>query len=270
VVAGSEPGQLLVQLGLEFGSTTVIHSLFHRPDLDATRPAAYFHFRISSLTFIMAGVVSWAAPLSRQCLSWSTRGPGRRVGMDRVGRGVETMREASVGQLAGRLTLETIVRSPLVVIADPVVAASGPPPTIDDLAGGAAAVLDRPAGRVLALANPGPGSGLFVWVTSTGLAVVADPEADAALAQVGELTVSSGRLVVGAPEVVAAWGADVDTGDGSVARARVHRGRTRLGLIVVTQSPSGTASVCAGGGVVTVSFPSQGADGRPVPLPLAG
>jgi hypothetical protein len=37
--------------------------------------------------------------------------------MDRVGSGVETMREASVVQLAGRLTLETIVRFPLVVIA---------------------------------------------------------------------------------------------------------------------------------------------------------
>ena len=99
---------------------------------------------------------------------------------------------------AGRLDLETIVRAPLVVIADPVVAASGPAPTIDDLSGAGSALLERPAGSLLVLANPEPGSGLFVWATGTSLAVVADPDTDTDLEAAGELTVCAGRLVVGA------------------------------------------------------------------------
>jgi hypothetical protein len=84
----------------------------------------------------------------------------------------------------------------------------------------------------------------------------------------GDLAVCSRRLVVGAPEVVAAWGADVDTGDGSASRARVHRGRTRLGLIVVCHTPtSGQAQVETGGGAVAVTFPT--AAGLPPALPLA-
>jgi hypothetical protein len=180
------------------------------------------------------------------------------------------MGDASVEQLAGRLTLETILRSPLVVIADPVVAASGAPPTADDLAGAAAVVVDRPAGSMLLFANPDPDSGLFVWVSNGALAVVADPGADATLDAAGELTVCSGRLVVGAPEVVAAWGADVDTGDGSPVRARMHRGRTRLGLIVVVHVEIGLAAVTAGVGAAAVSFPARNAEDAMIPLPLAG
>jgi hypothetical protein len=113
----------------------------------------------------------------------------------------------------GRLELETIVRAPLVVIADPVVAASGPAPTFEDLSGAGWALLERPAGSLLLLA-PEPGSGLFVWVTATSLAVVADPDTDALLESVGELTLCSGRLVVGTPEVVAAWGRHARRGGG--------------------------------------------------------
>jgi hypothetical protein len=174
---------------------------------------------------------------------------------------------------AGRLELESIVRAPLVVIADPVVAASGPPPTLDDLAGvsDGAVLLERPAGSILIVANPSPDAGLFVWATATSLAVVADPDTDTDLAAVGELTVCSGRLVVGAPEVVAAWGADVDSGDGSAARARVHRGRTRLGLIVVCHTPpTGQAQVDIGGGAVAVTFPTGTPQCTVVPLALAG
>lgn len=165
----------------------------------------------------------------------------------------------------GRLELESIVRAPLVVIADPVVAASGPPVTVDDLRGGGVALVERPAGSILAFANPAPGSGLFVFVTRASLAVVADPDAEGALEAAGELTVCSGRLVVGAPDVVAAWGAEVDTGDGSAARARVHRGRTRLGLIVVCQTPCGRAAVNTAAGAVAVTFPAAAP-----PLALAG
>jgi hypothetical protein len=166
---------------------------------------------------------------------------------------------------AGRLDLE--LRAPLLVVADPVVAASGPPATLDELGGGGVALLARPAGTILALANPDPGSGLFVWATGTFLAVIADPDGDTALEPAGELTVCSGRLVAGAPDVIAAWGADVDTGDGSRVRARMHRGRTRLGLIVVAQIPSGLAAVNVGTGAAAVSFPSGGSP--PLTLPLA-
>lgn len=123
------------------------------------------------------------------------------------------------------------------------------------------------AGSILAFANPDPGSGLFVFVSRASLAVVADPDAEGPLEAAGELTVCSGRLVVGAPEVVAAWGADVDTGDGSPARARMHRGRTRLGLIVVTHAPSGLAVVDRGPGAVTVGFPPAGPDRVPCHVP---
>lgn len=193
---------------------------------------------------------------------------------------------------AGRLDLETIVRAPLVVIADPLVAASGPPVTLDEFAsvtaypsrdagsppkplvsvgygGGGVALLDRPAGTILAMVNPDPGSSLFVWASGTFLAVVAGPDSDAKLAPVGELTVCSGRLVAGAPDVLAAWGPDVDTGDGSQVRARMHRGRTRLGLIVVAVAPPGRATVTTGVGAVVATFPCTPSS-QPRALPLAG
>lgn len=163
---------------------------------------------------------------------------------------------------AGRLDLETILRVPVVVIADPVVAASGPPATLATLADvpdGGAALLERPAGTMLVFANPDPDSALFVWATGTSLAVVAEPDTDMVLDAVGELTICSGRLVVGAPEVLAAWGPDADTGDGSPVRARMHRGRQRLGLIVVAHALTGLATVTVGAGAVAVNFPAAGA-----------
>jgi hypothetical protein len=193
---------------------------------------------------------------------------------------------------AGRLDLETIVRAPLVVMADPVVAASGPPATLDEIAasiatgstplagsspkppvsvgclGRGVALLERPGGTILAITNPDPDAGLFVWASSGFLAVVADPDHDTALDHAGELTLTSGRLVAGAPDVIAAWGPDVDTGDGSMVRARMHRGRTRLGLIVVAHTPVGQATVAAGAGAVSVAYPT-GATGQ-TSLPLAG
>lgn len=168
----------------------------------------------------------------------------------------------------GRLELESILRAPLVVTADPVVAASGPPATLDELGGGGAALLERPAGTIFAFANPSAESGLFVWVARDFVAVVADPDRDTPLGPAGELTVCSGRLVVGAPEVAAAWGADVDTGDGSTARARMHRGRQRLGLIVVSHCPAGPATVATGAGAVAVTFSTSACE--VLPLPLAG
>jgi hypothetical protein len=176
----------------------------------------------------------------------------------------------TAGLPMGRLDLESIVRAPLVVIADPVVAASGPPATLDELAGRSAALLERPAGTILAFANPTPDAGLFVWAGRSFLAVVADPDHDVALDAVGELTVTSGRLVAGPPDVVAAWGPDADTGDGSAVRARMHLGRTRLGLIVVAHTPNGEAAVTVGAGAAAVTFPARGVTSPPLPLALAG
>ena len=39
-------------------------------------------------------------------------------------------------------------------------------------------------------------------------------------------------------------------------RARMHRGRTRLGLIVVAHAPVGVAAVSVGAGAAAVSFPA--------------
>ena len=171
---------------------------------------------------------------------------------------------------AGRLELESIVRAPLVVIADPVVAASGPPATLEEVpgGGGGAVLLERPAGTILALTNPSLESGLFVWAGGGFLAVVSDPNVDVPLDEMGQLTITSGRLVVGAPEVVAAWGADVDTGDGTRLRARMHKGRARLGLIVVGHAGAGPAVVIAGAGAAAV-IRRSGREPAP-PLALAG
>lgn len=168
----------------------------------------------------------------------------------------------------GRLEFESIVRAPLVVVADPVVAASGPPVTLDELEDEAVRLLERPAGMILVLANPAGESGLFVWAARGFVAVVADPDRDTPLGGAGTLTVVSGRVVVGAPEAVAAWGPNVDTGDGSTVRARMHSGRRRLGLIVVAQCPPGEAAVTTGPGAAAVTFPAV--HGRTVPLALAG
>ena len=172
----------------------------------------------------------------------------------------------TAGLPTGHLDVESIVRAPLVVIADTVVAASGPPATLEELGGRAAALLDRPSGTILAFDNPAPDSGVFVWAGRSFLAVVADPDHDVALDAVGELTVCSGRLVAGPPEVVAAWGPDADTGDGSAARARMHRGRERLGLIVVASCPSGQAIVTVGAGAAAVNFPVSSPESSPLLL----
>jgi hypothetical protein len=81
--------------------------------------------------------------------------------------------------------------------------------------------------------------------------------------------VSSGRLVIGAPGVLAAWGADVDTADGTAVRARMHRGRARLGLIVVAHTPMGRAPVTVASNALAVSFPTVPAV-EPLRLTLAG
>ena len=107
-----------------------------------------------------------------------------------------------------------------------------------------------------------------MWAGRDFVAVVADPDRDTPLDPSGELTLGSGRLVVGAPDVVAAWGAAVDTGDGSSVRARVHRGRQRLGLIVVAHCPPGPAMVATGAGAAAVTFPTSAVEA--VRLPLAG
>ena len=75
-----------------------------------------------------------------------------RVDGGRVGR----MAAGTMRLQAGRLELESILRAPLVVIADPVVAASGPPATLDERArrgsGAAGAARRHDAG----LRQPGP------------------------------------------------------------------------------------------------------------------
>lgn len=118
------------------------------------------------------------------------------------------------------------------------------------------------------MANPSAESGLFVWAGAAFLALIADPNVDTALNEIGELPLVSGRLVAGAPDVVAAWGADVDTADGSKARARMHRGRQRLGLIVVTHCPPSPATVATGAGAAAVTFSTSAVEA--VRLPLAG
>src|SRR5688572_14666298 len=165
------------------------------------------------------------------------------------------------------------------VVGDPKVAASGPAVEPDE-AGEVARFVDRPGGRLLVLRNPWPEEAALVSAAGIGdervdrLALSfgdGDGDGDGTTDRpgtAGTLECPSGRLVVGTPAAVAAWGADARPADGLSAQARAYRyGHVPalLGLVVVAHIKAGWAPVelrtDAEGRVVNVTV---AAPGRPV------
>ncbi len=161
------------------------------------------------------------------------------------------------------------------VVGDPKVAASGPAVEPDE-AGEVARFVDRPGGRLLVLRNPWPDEAALVSAAGMGdervdrLALsFGDGDSTAGGPETaGTLECPSGRLVVGTPAAVAAWGGDARPAEGLSAQARAYRyGRVPalLGLVVVAHIKAGWAPVelraDAEGRVVNVTV---SAPGRPV------
>ena len=162
----------------------------------------------------------------------------------RTGAGVRTVG----AMLSSQLVVESCLPpSPLLLVGDPVVlAGAGDPPE------GGGVVVDGAAGRYLAIRRPDRRP--FVWVAGTGstvddLSVVFHPDRlEEPLEYHAEIDCPSGRLVVGPPEAVRAWGPDVEPDDHLCAQARAYRpGRCYCGLIVVALVPSGRHPVFTAG-----------------------
>jgi hypothetical protein len=116
------------------------------------------------------------------------------------------------------------------VIGDPKVAASGPVVEPGDTGEGVR-FEDRPGGRLLVLRNPWPEEAALVSAAGYGdervdRLVLSFGDGDARPGSpdtAGTLECPSGRLVVGTPEAVAAWGAEARPADGLSAQARAYR-----------------------------------------------
>lgn len=148
--------------------------------------------------------------------------------------------------LSSHLVVESCLpASPLLLLGDPMVlAGAGMTPE----SGGVA--VDGPAGRYLAIRRPDRRP--FVWVagrdsTVGDVSVVFHPDRlDAPLVHEAEIDCPSGRLVVGPPDAVSAWGVDVEPDNPLCAQARAYRpGRRYCGLIVVALVPTGRHRVFA-------------------------
>lgn len=91
----------------------------------------------------------------------------------------------------------------------------------------------------------------FVWVAGSAavdrVSVFVHLEAvDREPVPLGHIDCPSGRLVVGRPADVAAWGADAEPADGLIAQARAYRAdRRHCGLIVVARVELGPRPVWA-------------------------
>jgi hypothetical protein len=78
---------------------------------------------------------------------------------------------------------------------------------------------------------------------------------DTALEPRGHVDCPSGRLVIGSPEAIAAWGESIEPDDGLMAQARAYTARRRhLGHVVIARVPCGRhQTFTAGGGAVIVT-----------------
>jgi hypothetical protein len=110
-------------------------------------------------------------------------------------------------------------------------------------------IVSTPAGNVVVLHNPGASS--FVWVAgeSSVTEVTVSLHLDAlegAPEPLGHIDCPSGRLIIGTPEAVAAWGDQIAPADGLVAQARAYTpDRRHCGLIVVARVEPGPRRVLA-------------------------
>ena len=144
-----------------------------------------------------------------------------------------------------------------VLVGDPAVLAGGPAAGAGAGAGagGSSPFTSLVTGGGLAaeVRQADPTGSAFVWVGGGAGGAVRRVTAAFALdalgaepAFVGHVDCPSGRLVVGTPEAVAAWGDDVEPGDGFPAQARAYRSDRRYcGLVVVARVPPGPHPVFA-------------------------
>jgi hypothetical protein len=106
-------------------------------------------------------------------------------------------------------------------------------------------VVSGDAGTAALVRHPAPGGNAFVWVTGGALGPVRQVATafrldglDRHPSAVAWLDCPSGRLVVGTPEAVAAWGTDIEPEEGLSAQARAFRpARRYCGLVVVARVP---------------------------------
>jgi hypothetical protein len=156
-----------------------------------------------------------------------------------------------MGSLASSLSdllVESVLRrADVLLVGDPEVLAHVELPP-------EAGIVPTPAGNAVVVHNPGASA--FVWVAGSPDGPVRELTAALRLdalerepALFGYIDCPSGRVVVGTPDAVAAWGDDIEPDDGLFAQARAYSpGRRHRGLIVVAQVESGRHRVLVAAG----------------------
>jgi hypothetical protein len=146
--------------------------------------------------------------------------------------------------LAAQMLVESVLpRADVLLVGDPeVLGQMGELPA-------APGIVSTPGGNAVVLHNPAATS--FVWVAGQGQVtqVTVSLRLDALEQEpslLGEIDCPSGRIVVGTPEVVSAWGPEVEPADDLVAQARAYTpDRRHCGLIVVARVEPGRREIFA-------------------------
>jgi hypothetical protein len=153
------------------------------------------------------------------------------------------------------ILVESVLRAETLFIGDPEVL-----PYLE-ASGDACGLVDTSAGQALVLRNRGAPTeasgfgGVFVWVAGSSAAddvrvSLSIDALDEPLLPLGTIDCPSGRLVVGAPDAVAAWGEGIEPADGLAAQARAYTpDRRHCGLIVVARVLPGPRQVFATDGL---------------------
>jgi hypothetical protein len=139
---------------------------------------------------------------------------------------------------------------PVLLVGDPHIL-SAAPPISGEVPQDPWGWLKLPSGRALTVRGPGSDQdGPWVWVLASDDGPLSSVEISpwledappgAERERVGTIEAGSRRIVIGAPESIAAWGRDVDTEAGRAAEMRVNNdvpGPLRLGYIVVVRLPA--------------------------------
>jgi hypothetical protein len=130
--------------------------------------------------------------------------------------------------------------APVLLVGDPEVLAEGIEPLPDPFA-----LVSTAKGNAVVLRHPDPTGSAFVWVAGPGAVqevttVLRLDALDREPTFLGFLDCPSGRLVVGTPGAVAAWGSEVEPDDGLAAQAKAYRAdRRHCGLVVVARVEPG-------------------------------